>query len=214
MDIHKLKHDILEYAQSLYKDKLVAATSGNISFFDRENNIMAITPSSQSYMKMGTENIMILDACGNIIEGVGRPSSEWQMHAEIYKSRSDINSVVHTHSPYATAFAVLNEDIPIILVEMVPYLKGDLKVSKFALPGTADVGKVALEVLKNRNACLLANHGVVAVGADVEEAYTAAAYAEDVAKIYGKAKTLGVPVMVDKKSVEAMNLKYFGKAEM
>ncbi len=210
MDINIIKAEVLKYAQNLHIDKLVAGTSGNVSFYDRENKVMVITPSSVNYMEISTENIMVMDLDGNIKEGDGRPSSEWQMHAEVYKNRDDLNAVIHTHSPAATTFAVLQEEIPVILVEMVPYLKGDIMVSDFALPGTPDVGTVALKVLLNRNACLLASHGVLTVGTDLLNAYEAAIYTEDVANIYLKAKSVGTPKLVPQYAAQKMYNKYFG----
>lgn len=203
----EIQKTVLKYAQTLYLDKLVAGTSGNISIYDTEHNVVAITPGSEDYMKMTWERIVIIDLQGNVIEGSGKPSSEWRMHTEIYKRRSDIKAVVHTHSPYATGFAVLHEDIPVILLEMIPWIKGDIRVSELALPGTVEVGTVALEVLRERYACLLRNHGVIAVGETIQKAYTRAAYVEDAAKIFYISKTAGTPHMIPEEMIRMMQVK-------
>ena len=126
------------------------------------------------------------------------------MHAAVYKEREEVGAVVHTHSPYATSFAVNREPIPIILIEMIPFLGGDMLVADFAMPGTEDVGREALKVLKGRNACLMSNHGVLAVGENLEQAHIRAIYAEDAAKIYSLAKSNGQVKEVPGEFVEIM----------
>ena len=200
---------ILKYAKALYLDKLVAGTSGNISLYDPEQGLIVITPGSEDYMTMTRDRVMVIDLDGAVIAGGGKPSSEWRLHAGIYKSRSDIKAVVHTHSPYATGFAVLHENIPVILIEMIPWLRGDIKIAEFAIPGTAEVGMKALEVLADRHACLLANHGVLAVGDTIQKAYTRASYVEDAAKIYYLAKTSGTPRLVAEDAQKIMFKKFF-----
>lgn len=200
----KLKEAVLEYSQSLYLDKLVAGTSGNISVYDAQEGIIAITPGSENYMKMTSDSVILIDMDGHIIQGAGKPSSEWRMHTEIYRNRNDIKAVVHTHSPYATGFAVIHEGVPVILTEMVPWLKGDIPLSDFALPGTVEVGEVALEALCERHACLLRNHGVIAVGETLQKAYTRAAYVEDASMIYYLARTCGTPQPVPESVVRMM----------
>jgi len=165
---------------------------------------MAITPSSIPYEVMGTDDIMLINLDGEIIEGKHRPSSEWRMHAVIYKNRQDVNAIVHTHSPYATAFAVNGETIPIILIEMIPFIGGEISVAKFALPGTEEVGLEALKVLNGSNVCLMANHGVIAIGESLEQAYIRTVYAEDAAKIYSIAKSNGNINLVPEEFVIAM----------
>lgn len=187
----EMKLALLKMTHQSYEEALFAGTSGNLSYYDKETGIMIITPSSVAYETMEEEDLVLMKLDGEIIEGKHKPSSEWRMHAEIYKEREDISSVVHTHSPYATSFAVNQESIPVILIEMVPFLGGDIPVSKFALPGTEDVGKEALSVLKDRNACLMSNHGVLAIGSTLAQAHIRAIYVEDAAKIYSLAKSNG-----------------------
>jgi L-ribulose-5-phosphate 4-epimerase len=196
MKFINIKEQILQYAQRMHSDGLVAGTSGNISIFDSDERVMAITPSSEDYMEMTLNSIVVMDLKGNIIEGKNRPSSEYRMHTEIYKNRQDIKSVVHTHSPYATGFAVLHEPVPVILIEMLPWLKGEIPVCEFALPGTSELGVEALKVLVSCHACLISNHGVLAVGENIQKAYMRAIYTEDAARIYHIAKSVGEPVLV------------------
>ena len=121
---------IQEIALQAYTEQLVAGTSGNVSVYDHEREIMAITPSNMNYGVMKSEDIVLMKVDGTIVEGEHKPSSEWRMHAGIYAKRSDVNAIIHTHSPYATSFAVLHRSIPEILVEMLPFLGGDIPLSQ------------------------------------------------------------------------------------
>ncbi len=204
MNISKMKSDVLEYAKLAYDEKMFAGTSGNLSIYDRESGLVAITPSTISYLTMTIDDIMVIKLDGEIVEGKHRPSSEWNMHVEIYKNREDINSVVHTHSPYATSFSVSDEPIPIILIEMIPFLNGGIDVARFGLPGTPSVGVEALKVLEEHKTCLLQNHGVLAIGKDIAQAYVRSLYVEDAAKIYHYAKINGNVNCVSQEDIQKM----------
>lgn len=194
--ITQLKQSVLQTARKAYEEKLMAGTSGNMSIYDPKEKHMIITPSSYDYSIMEEKDIVVTDLEGNIIEGCHKPSSEWRMHAEIYKHLPQVRAIVHTHSPYATSFAVNHQEIPVILIEMIPFLKGKLEVSDYAEQGSAQVGLNAVPILKRKNACLMANHGVVAVGTTIEEAYINSVYAEDTAKIYHMALITGQPAVI------------------
>ena len=199
-----IKEELLAVTKQSYNEQLFAGTSGNLSIYDRETGIMAITPSSVPYDTMTADDIVILKLDGEIIEGTNRPSSEWRMHAVIYKERDDVKAIVHAHSPYATSFSVSDETIPVILIEMVPFLGGDIKVARFGLPGTPEVGLEALKVLEDRNSCTLANHGTLAIGGSLAQAHIRAIYVEDAAKIYHFAKCNGNVQAVGEEFVEIM----------
>ena len=146
---------------------------------------------------MTEEDIVEIKREGKPINPNQKPSSEWKMHIEVYKKYPYINAIVHTHSTIATAFAVNHQDIPLILIEMKPFLGGDIKVAPFKPAGSKELAEVIVPYLENRTACLLANHGVIAVGKDMESAFVAAEYVEDAAKIYYYAKTSGNPVILE-----------------
>ena len=122
----EMKKTVLWHAKQAYKEKLFAGTSGNLSVYDREADVMAITPSSLHYGLMQEEDIVIMRLDGTIVEGSRKPSSEWQMHQVIYQNKPEVRAVVHTHSPYATSFAVNHKEIPVILVEMMLFLGGSV----------------------------------------------------------------------------------------
>ena len=205
---YEYKQMVQQIAQRSYREGLVAGTSGNVSFFDREDGLLYITPSNLDYSIMTPEDIMVIRLNGDVVEGVHKPSSEWRLHAEIYKAKEQVNSVIHTHSPYATGFAIVHQGIPLILVEMLPFLGGDVPVAKFGLPGTDAVGVHAAQALHQRNAALLENHGVVATGASCEQAYLRAVYVEDAAKAYHFARLMGEPVELGPEDEAYLRNKY------
>lgn len=193
-----LRRQIVEKSLQAYRAGLFAGTSGNMSAYCRAENIMYITPTSVRYETMRPEDVVAMRLDGTILGGEKQPSSEWRMHAAIYRAFPDTGAVFHTHSPHATAFAVVHRPIPATLIEMHFFLGGDVPCAKYARPGTDAVGENAAAVLAGKGGCLLENHGVLAVGRDLDEAYLRAEYIEDAAKIYILANTLGTPVTVDK----------------
>ncbi|MDR2478040.1 MAG: class II aldolase/adducin family protein [Treponema sp.] len=208
METIEMKRRIQETALKAYTEKLVAGTSGNVSEFDREQGVMVITPTNVDYRIMRPEDVVAMRLDGTVLEGELKPSSEWKLHAELYKGFDHVNAVIHTHSPRATSFAVLHEIVPVILVEMLPFLGGDIPLAEFGMPGTPEVGRNAVKVMANRNSCLLANHGVVAVGKNLSQAYIRAVYVEDAAAIYHYARQIGDPRLVPAEAVAAMKIKY------
>ena len=198
------KENIVNVAQKAFNSGLMAGTSGNLSEFDREKRIIAITPSNTDYQTMTADDIVLITPDGEVLEGKRKPSSEWRLHAELYEQLPNANSVFHTHSPRATSFAVLHEPIPIILFEMLPFLGGDIPLAPIGLPGSPGVGLGAAKVMKNRFGCLLANHGVVTVGKDAQQAYLRAIYAEDAATVYHMARQVGNPVPVPKEAADTL----------
>ena len=192
-----VKEMIVEAGRKMYNTGLVAGTSGNISMRnpDKEDSFF-ITPSSMAYDQIQEHDIVEINSKGEpCIKGL-RPSSEWQMHVCVYERFKKYNAIVHTHSTFATSFAVTHEDIPLILIEMRPYLGGDLHVAPYRPAGTKELGEVILPYLEDRNSCLLANHGTISCGETLEDAFMAAEYVEDAAKIYYYAKTSGTPVII------------------
>lgn len=186
--------ELVRTAQTAYKTGLMAATSGNLSIYCAEQDCMAITPSGMDYTVMQPSDIVLMQLDGSILDGAHRPSSEWKMHAEIYAHVSNTHAIVHTHSPNATAFAVLRREIPCVLVEMLLFLGGDIEVADYAAQGTAAVGTNCLPILSRKPACLLASHGVVTTGETLQQAYTNAIYVEDAAKIVRLAMSTGQPI--------------------
>ncbi len=204
MTIQEMKEAVCAWARQSYAEKLFAGTSGNLSVYDHDHEIMVITPTSVAYETITPEDMVVVKLDGEVVEGHYRPSSEWRMHAEVYRAKPEVNAIIHTHSPYATAFAVNHKNIPTILIEMVPFLGGDVPLAKFAMPGTAAVGEEAVKVLTDRTGCLLANHGVLTVGRDLEQAHLRAVYVEDAARICSLAMSNGPIYTISEEDIAAM----------
>ncbi len=193
----ELKEEMVAVCKSAYEEKLFAGTSGNLSVFLKERGEMLITPSSVRYEAMDGDDIVRMKLDGTIIAGKHKPSSEWKMHAVIYEQCPQVGSVFHTHSPYATSFAVVRKTIPLVLIEMKPFLGGPLDCARFENPGTRELGLSAIEVFeKGRYACLLASHGVIAVGSNLAQSYIRAEYVEDAAMIFHRSLQAGEPVIL------------------
>lgn len=202
--LNELKKEIVHASQTAFDQKLFAGTSGNLSVYIKEQNKVIITPSCVRYETMTIDDLVVIDLDGNVLEGYNVPSSEWRMHCAIYKNKEDVSAVFHTHSPYATSFAVVNKTIPTILIEMVPFLGGAVEVAKFARPGTEDVGLEALKVLEGKGGCLLASHGVLTIGDSIGQSYIRAEYVEDAAKIYHYALQAGEPQVISDEMINLM----------
>lgn len=194
MKCEELRRAVCAMALKAYQVGLFEGTCGNLSALDRESGMVVITPSCVPYEEYAPEEMVIIDLEGHVLEGKHKPSSEWIMHTMVYREKPEVGSVLHTHSPYATAFAVCGERIPCVLIEMVPTLGGDVPLAPFGMPGTEEVARSAVNTLKERKGCILANHGVLTVGADLEAAYTSACYVENAARICSIAMSTGMPI--------------------
>lgn len=192
-----IRRDITERSQRAFRAGFFSGTSGNMSVYCRDRGELLITPTSVRYETLQPSDIVVMRLDGTVLEGPHPPSSEWRMHAAVYENLPQVNAVFHTHSPYATAFAVTRRTIPAVLIEAHIFLGGDIRCADYATPGTRAVGENALPALSGRGGCTLANHGVLAVGTDLAEAYLRAEYIEDVAKIYALAKSVGEPVELE-----------------
>jgi len=194
----ELRRRMVEICRESFRQGLFTGTSGNLSVY-LEAGEMLITPTSLRYDQMEPEDIVRCDLEGKVLAGARQPSSEWRMHAEVYRACPQHKALFHTHSPYATAFVVVHRSIPAVLIEMQLFLGGEIPCAAYATPGTREVGLHAVTCLQEgAGACLLANHGVLAVGEDLEQARLRAEYVEDAARIYHYAAALGEPVTIDR----------------
>ena len=192
----------------LPKNNLVTWTSGNISARDPETGCVVIKPSGVRYEDLRPEHMVVVDLNGNIIEGDLKPSSDTASHLYIYRHRPDVNGVVHTHSPYATAFAALGRSIPVYLTAMADEFGGPIPCGGFALIGGEDIGQVVVESIGDSAAVLLKNHGVFTVGPTAEAAVKAAVMVEDVARTVWLALQLGQPDEIAAAHVAKLHHRY------
>ena len=181
---------MLATAKQMVAIGLNAGTEGNISARLADGNI-CITPSSLDYTIMAVDDLVVIDPDGNVVEGSRGPSSEKAVHLECYRTYDEVGSVIHSHPTYASMFAVARQPIPAAIEESIVFIGGDIPVCDFRETGGDDLAREAAKLLVDRSAALLANHGMVTIGADPYSALRVAALAEKVAKIVVGARTLG-----------------------
>ena len=197
---------VVQAAQQLLRLGLVAATSGNVSMRlegDEKEGLIAVTPASTDYETMTPEDIVVVDYDVDVIEGDSVPSSESLTHVAVYKARSDISAVIHTHSIYASVLAVAGVPLPPILDELVAYLGGPVEVAEYGFPSSEDLGEKAIQAMGERNAVFIRNHGVLAAGRDMPDALRACELVERAAQIYIQARALGSVRTLPSEVVEA-----------
>ncbi len=189
-----MRKGILTVGKSLINSGLVVGTWGNISVRDSGREGFWITPSGMNYLTLKIKDLVLLDLQGKIIKGKRKPSSEFMMHSAIYSRRPDVLGIVHTHSVYATAHSVAGIEIPGITEDLAQIVGGAVEVAPYYLTGTRQLAKAAVSCLGDKNAVLLANHGAVGVGQDLDEALKVCQVVEKSAQIHILSQVLGMPV--------------------
>jgi L-fuculose-phosphate aldolase len=160
---------LVEIAKRLYERNMNAALGGNVSI--RLGDEIAITPAGINKGFMTEDDVVIVDTEGNKLRGNGKPSSEGKMHYEIYKLRLDVQAIIHAHPPFAVGFAVAHHDLPDDMLPEATILLGNVPCLPYVTPSTIELACEVAQGLAHRNAALMANHGAITVGADLEEAY-------------------------------------------
>jgi len=200
----EIREEIIEYGKKISQSGLTKGTGGNLSVFDRSSGTMAITPSGIDYFKIKPEQIVLIDVeSGKITDGDAVPSSERDMHRIFYKYRSDIDAIIHTHSVFATTIATLNWALP-PLHYLVAYAGTNVRCAEYATYGTVALAKNAFEAMDGRKAVLLANHGLLAGGSSLAEAFTITEEIEFCCELYYRAKCIGEPVLLPNDEMESM----------
>jgi ribulose-5-phosphate 4-epimerase/fuculose-1-phosphate aldolase len=184
---------------------LVVGTAGNVSARAPGAGQFWITPSGVDYAALSAGDLVCVDLAGRTVGGALKPSSDTGNHAAIYCRRDDVAAIVHTHSTYATVFAVLRREIPALLVEAAGYLGGAIPLIEYLPPASPDLGERAAQGLGPHRAVLLPNHGVIAVGESAEKAFTAAVLVEQSARVAYLASLLGEPLPIPPDEVERIH---------
>ena len=202
----ELRSAIVSVCRRLAKHELNQGTAGNLSA--RLGDDVLITPSGVDYQDMQSEDLVELDRAGRIVAGYLQPSSEWRFHADILASRRDINAVLHVHAPYSTALACGRLPIPAFHY-MVAVAGGvDIRCAPYATFGSQALSDFAIEALRDRRACLLANHGMICLGSSVEKALSLAIEVEALAKQYVFARLCGQPVLLSDEQMQEVIQKF------
>ena len=187
------KKEIIKFAKMLNDKKLSALRSGNISI--RYKNGFLITPSGQKYSSLKVKDIVFVNLKGEF-NNKQKPSSEWRFHQDIYISKTNAKAIVHSHSTNATALSTHNKKIPSFHYMVALAGGSDIKCAKYATYGTRELSKNILKALKNRFACLIANHGQITFGSSLAEAFELAEEVDNLAKQYIKALLMGRPKLL------------------
>jgi L-fuculose-phosphate aldolase len=204
MQYPELRTQLIETALQMETMGLNHGMSGNLSV--RINEGFLITPSALPYNQCMAEDIVLMDLEGHA-QGSRKPSSEWRFHRDIYTQRQDAGAVLHAHSPWCTTLACLQTPIPAFHY-MVAVAGGlDIRCAPYATYGTQALSDYALEALQNRKACLLANHGLLCLDADLDRVLALAIEVEDLARVYSQTIQIGKPVLLS----DAEMMKVIGK---
>lgn len=183
-----------------------AGTAGNLSA--RVDQGYIVTPSAMAYDSMHPEDLVFMGHDWTHGGGQRPPSSEWRLHRDVYARRPEVGAVVHAHSPYATTLARLRRGIPAFHYEVALAGGSDIRCGTYATFGTQELSNATLAALEERRACLLANHGLVAVGGTVDEALELAEKVEALARLYWQALQVGEPVLLDEVEMARVARKY------
>ena len=202
----KLRHEIVEACRRMNDLRINQGTSGNISARVAEG--VLITPSGIAFDEMDASDLVVTDLRGAVRDGRLRPSSEWRFHCDIFRERSAICAVVHAHAMYCTALACLGRDIPAFHY-MVAVAGGDsVRCAPYATFGTQALSDNVVAALDGRRACLMANHGMIAVGATVRQALALALEVETLAAQYWHALQVGTPNLLPREEMEIVLEKF------
>jgi len=180
--LEELRQIVWEANLALPKNRLVTATSGNVSGRDTDSGLIIIKPSGVDFDKLISEHLVVLKPDGEVVKGDLKPSVDTATHLYVYQHRTDVNSIIHTHSPFATSFALLGQTLPICLTTIASEFGTHIPVSDFARIGGKEIGKEIVEKIGDCPAILMRNHGVFTVGPTVGAALKAAVMLEEAAQ--------------------------------
>ncbi len=215
--VEEIKKLVCDANKSLKELNLVKWTSGNVSFRDSNTNNVVIKPSGVHFDDLKPEDMVVVDLYGNVVEGHLKPSVDTASHLYVYRHRDDIHSIVHTHSPFATSFAIRGLNIPSYTTTAANIFKDYVPCSDFAAIGEEEIGRQIVDNIGSSPAVLLRNHGVFTVGTDIEHALKAAVILEETAE-YAHYATLHDPDLMPlrKEIIEQCNHFYrtsYGQTE-
>jgi L-ribulose-5-phosphate 4-epimerase len=208
--IDAVRRDVSTLHAELVRYNLVAWTAGNVSGRVPGTDLFVIKPSGVDYDRMAADMMILCDLGGSVVEGDLSPSSDTAAHAYVYRAMPEVNGVVHTHSPYASAWAARGEAIPCVLTAMADEFGGPIPVGPFALIGNDDIGRGIVQTLRGSRspAVLMQNHGVFTIGDSARAAVKAAVMCEDVARTVHLARTLGEPLPIAQADIDRLYARY------
>jgi L-fuculose-phosphate aldolase len=208
-----LRAQLVEAYRSLAQSGVMHGSSGNLSL--RMDAGMLITPSGIDAARIDAQGLVRL-SLGGVVDGGGLPSSEWRMHAAIYERYPDTQAVVHTHADACVALACLRRGLPAFHYMVAGFGGDDVRCAPYAAFGSARLAALAVEALEGRTACLLANHGMMARGATMAAALSAAARLETLCRQYLMTLNAGTPILLDAEEMREVHARYadYGRASL
>ena len=203
MILEKEREQVIEYSLKLLSEGLTNGTAGNVSIFNREKGLVAISPTGVNYSELTPEMISVVDLNGKLIEGL-KPSSELEMHMILYRNREDVNAVIHTHPVYTTVLACLREDLPAIDYMIAVTGATKVKCAEYASYGTKELAENAYKAMGSSLAVILANHGLTTAGKDIANAFNITVQVEYISNLYIKARNIGEPIILPDNEMNSM----------
>ena len=202
--MNKIKSEVIKYSKKLNITNLSALRSGNISVRVKDKGVEGfyITPSGMKYSSLKTKDIVFVSLKGIFDIKKNKPSSEWRFHQDIYVNKKEAKAIVHAHSTCATAVSAHQKNIPAFHYMVAVAGGEDLKCTKYATFGTKQLSINIIKGLKNRSACLIANHGQVAFGSSLGKAFELAQEIENICHQYINALRIGIPKILSKKEMK------------
>ncbi|MBZ4330122.1 class II aldolase/adducin family protein [Corallococcus interemptor] len=206
-DHQDLREAMVATSRRMNTSGLNQGTSGNLS--QRVEGGFLLTPSGMNYETMTPEDLVLMRFDGSH-EGHRKPSTEWQLHRDILQARPEVNAVLHAHSMFSTTLACLRRGIPAFHYMVSAAGGTDIRCAEYATFGTPELARHMMVALEGRKACLLANHGMVAMGADLAAAWKLAVEVETLAAMYWRALQVGEPVVLDDAEMERVFQQFRG----
>ena len=208
--VDSMRREVSDLHAELVRYNLVAWTAGNVSGRVPGTDLFVIKPSGVDYDDLKPDAMIVCELDGTVVHGDLSPSSDTAAHAYVYREMPEVGGVVHTHSPYATAWAARAEAIPCVLTAMADEFGGDIPVGPFALIGNDDIGRGVVATLRGARspAVLMRNHGVFTVGRDARAAVKAAVMCEDVARTVHLSRQLGEPLPIAQSDIDRLYDRY------
>ena len=213
MNLIKLSKKIIRYTKKLNSTNLSSLRSGNVSIRAKKKGINGffITPSGVNYSSLKPKDIVFVSLKGRFDKKKGKPSSEWRFHQDIYVNKVDARAIVHAHSPHATAVSSHGKPIPAFHYMVALAGGNDIRCADYATFGTSELSKNIINSLENRKACLMSNHGQVAFGQNLKQAFELAEEVENICHQYIIALKLGQPKILSSSEMEKIldKVKYY-----
>ncbi len=202
LSIEAARAAVVQYGRLLVTDRLVYGSAGNLSI--RIGDKVVMSPSGLNYDVITEEHVNVLSADGTILEGTGKRSSEWPMHRRVY-DLTDAGAVIHTHSPFGVTVGTICDEIPAVHYSVLRLGGPTVRVAGYTTFGSDGLAENVTAALQDRFACLLQNHGAVAYGADIGEAYDRVQLVEWMAEVYWRARLAGTPRILSAQELAAVS---------